>query len=162
MIQVPITPANVQDSHGAVPLLKSVARRFRALRLAFADRAYRVSKLLNAIADPSGSATSSRNRADGSSNEPSHGSVEIDASAKTMRLPSQARKPRSTSLPSNSSHAKSQDHDLRVRLSGNDGRSPSVFANQSQILHPGRMESRSMQHVHLDAHLPGILVAECA
>ncbi len=52
LIEVQVTPANVQDSHGAVPLLKSVARRFPALRLAFADRAYRGNKLLNAITDP--------------------------------------------------------------------------------------------------------------
>lgn len=52
LIEVQITPANVQDSHGAVPLLKTLARRYPALRLAFADRAYRGPKLLGAVADP--------------------------------------------------------------------------------------------------------------
>ena len=52
LIEVQVTPANVQDSHGAVPLLKALARRYPTLRLAFADRAYRGPKLLAAIADP--------------------------------------------------------------------------------------------------------------
>ncbi len=52
LIEVQVTPASVQDSHGAVPLLKALAARFPDLRLAFADRAYRGSKLLAAVADP--------------------------------------------------------------------------------------------------------------
>jgi len=52
LIEVQVTPANVQDSHGAVPLLKTLAKRYPALRLAFADRAYRGQKLLGAVADP--------------------------------------------------------------------------------------------------------------
>lgn len=52
LIEVQVTSASVQDSHGAVPLLKAVAARFPGLRLAFADRAYRGRKLLAAIADP--------------------------------------------------------------------------------------------------------------
>lgn len=52
LIEIQVTPANVQDSHGAVPLLKALARRYAALRLAFADRAYRGQKLLAAVADP--------------------------------------------------------------------------------------------------------------
>lgn len=43
--------ANVQDNHGAVPLLKSVRRAFPKLRHVFADRVYRGEKLLKAIAD---------------------------------------------------------------------------------------------------------------
>lgn len=43
--------ANVQDSHGAVPLLRSLARRFPKLRHIFADRVYRGRKLLDALAD---------------------------------------------------------------------------------------------------------------
>jgi putative transposase len=43
--------ANVQDNHGAVPLLKSVRRSFPKLNHIFADRVYRGEKLLNAIAD---------------------------------------------------------------------------------------------------------------
>jgi transposase len=33
--------ANIQDNHGAVPLLKSVRRAFPTLRHIFADRVYR-------------------------------------------------------------------------------------------------------------------------
>ena len=43
--------ANVQDNHGAVPLLRSLGHRFPRLRHLFADRVYRGDKLLNAIAD---------------------------------------------------------------------------------------------------------------
>lgn len=43
--------ANVQDNHGAVPLLKSVRRSFPKLHHIFADRVYRGERLLNAIAD---------------------------------------------------------------------------------------------------------------
>jgi|tagenome__1003787_1003787.scaffolds.fasta_scaffold20261725_1 putative transposase len=43
--------ADVQDNHGAVPLLKSLGCRFSKLRYIFADRVYRGDKLLNAIAD---------------------------------------------------------------------------------------------------------------
>lgn len=43
--------AEVQDNHGAVPLLKAVAEKFARLRHAFADRVYRGPKLLEAIAE---------------------------------------------------------------------------------------------------------------
>lgn len=43
--------ANVQDNHRAVPLLRSLGRRFPKLRHIFADRVYRGEKLLNALAD---------------------------------------------------------------------------------------------------------------
>jgi putative transposase len=43
--------ANIQDNHGAVPLLKSLGRAFPKLRHIFADRVYRGDKLLSAIAD---------------------------------------------------------------------------------------------------------------
>ncbi|MGN7159399.1 IS5 family transposase [Sphingomonas sp. SAFR-052] len=52
LIETRITPANVQDCHGAVPLLKALAARFPGLRHAYADRAYRGNKLLDAVADP--------------------------------------------------------------------------------------------------------------
>jgi putative transposase len=42
--------ANIQDSHGAVPLLKSLRQVFPELRHIFADRVYRGDKLRNAIA----------------------------------------------------------------------------------------------------------------
>ena len=43
--------ANIQDNHGAVPLLGSLGRRFPKLRHIFADRVYRGQKLLDALAD---------------------------------------------------------------------------------------------------------------
>lgn len=43
--------ANIQDNHGAVPLLRSLGRRFPKLRHIFADRVYRGPKLLDALAD---------------------------------------------------------------------------------------------------------------
>jgi putative transposase len=43
--------ANIQDNHGAVPLLKAARGSFPKLRHIFADRVYRGEKLLNAIAD---------------------------------------------------------------------------------------------------------------
>ena len=43
--------ANIQDPHGAVPLLRSLRRCFPELRHIFADRVYRGEQLLNAIAD---------------------------------------------------------------------------------------------------------------
>jgi putative transposase len=51
LLAVLVHTANVQDSHGAVPLLKSIRRSFPKLRHVFADRVYRGDKLLNAIAD---------------------------------------------------------------------------------------------------------------
>lgn len=43
--------ANIQDNHGAVPVLRSLGRRFPKLRHIFADRVYRGPKLLDALAD---------------------------------------------------------------------------------------------------------------
>lgn len=43
--------ANIQDPHGAVPLLRALRRRFPRLGHIFADRIYRGPQLLNAIAD---------------------------------------------------------------------------------------------------------------
>ena len=43
--------ANVQDNHGAVPVLRSRPPRFPKLRHIFADRVYRGEKLLDALAD---------------------------------------------------------------------------------------------------------------
>jgi putative transposase len=43
--------ANVQDSHGAVPLLKSLACSFPKLRYILADRVYRGPKLIDAISE---------------------------------------------------------------------------------------------------------------
>lgn len=51
LLDVMVQPANVQDNHGAVPLLRAVRRRLPRLRHVFADRVYRGPKLLNAIAD---------------------------------------------------------------------------------------------------------------
>ena len=46
-----VQSADVQDNHGAVPVLKSLAHAFPKLRHVFADRVYRGPKLLAAIAD---------------------------------------------------------------------------------------------------------------
>jgi putative transposase len=43
--------ANIQDNHGAVPLLKSLRKVFPKLRHIFADRVYRGDKLKRAIAE---------------------------------------------------------------------------------------------------------------
>lgn len=51
LLAVLVQTANVQDNHGAVPLLRSIGRRFPKLRYIFADRVYRGSKLLGALAD---------------------------------------------------------------------------------------------------------------
>ena len=51
LLVVQVHPADIQDNHGAVPLLKAARRAFRRLRHVFADRVYRGPKLLNAIAD---------------------------------------------------------------------------------------------------------------
>lgn len=51
LLEVQVHPANVQDVHGAVPLLRATRRRFPKLRHVFADRVYRGRQLLNAVAD---------------------------------------------------------------------------------------------------------------
>jgi putative transposase len=51
LLAVQVRPANLQDNHAAVPLLRSLARQFPKLRHIFADRVYRGQKLLNAVAD---------------------------------------------------------------------------------------------------------------
>jgi putative transposase len=51
LLAVLVHTANVQDNHGAVPLLRSIGCRFPRLRHIFADRVYRGQKLLNALAD---------------------------------------------------------------------------------------------------------------
>jgi transposase len=45
-----VHPANIQDNHGAVPLLRSLRSSFPKLRHIFADRVYRGAKLRNAVA----------------------------------------------------------------------------------------------------------------
>jgi putative transposase len=51
LLAVLVQPANLQDNHGAVPLLRIIGRMFPKLRYVFADRVYRGPKLLEAIAD---------------------------------------------------------------------------------------------------------------
>jgi putative transposase len=51
LLAVLVHTGNIQDNHGAVPLLKSIGRTFPKLRHVFADRVYRGDKLLNAIAE---------------------------------------------------------------------------------------------------------------
>lgn len=51
LLAVQVHAANIQDNHGAVPLLKAVRRAFPTLWYLFADRVYRGPKLLNAISE---------------------------------------------------------------------------------------------------------------
>lgn len=51
LLRALVHAANVQDNHGAVPLLRTVGRQLPGLRYIFADRVYRGPKLLDAIAD---------------------------------------------------------------------------------------------------------------
>ena len=51
LLAVRVQTANVQDNHGAVPLLRAVGQMFPKLRHIFADRVYRGPKLLDALAD---------------------------------------------------------------------------------------------------------------
>jgi transposase len=49
LLAVHVHPANVQDVHGAVPLLERLRQRFPKLRHVFADRIYRGDQLVNAL-----------------------------------------------------------------------------------------------------------------
>lgn len=51
LLTLQVHPANIQDNHGAVPLLMQLGHAFPRLRYIFADRVYRGEKLLNAIAE---------------------------------------------------------------------------------------------------------------
>jgi transposase len=51
LLAAQVHPANIQDPHGAVPLLRSVRQTFPRLSHIFADRVYRGDQLRNAIAD---------------------------------------------------------------------------------------------------------------
>lgn len=51
LLAVLVHSANVQDNHGAVPLLRSLRRCFPKLHHIFADRVYRGPKLLEAVSD---------------------------------------------------------------------------------------------------------------
>jgi putative transposase len=51
LLALRVHEANIQDPHGAVPLLRSLRRAFPGLRHIFADRVYRGEQLLGAIAD---------------------------------------------------------------------------------------------------------------
>lgn len=51
LLAVQVHAADIQDNHGAVPLLKAVRRALPTLWYVFADRVYRGPKLLNAIAE---------------------------------------------------------------------------------------------------------------
>jgi putative transposase len=56
LLAVHVHPANVQDNHGAVPLLTAMRQHFPRLRHIFADRIYRGNQLREALA-PCGSWT---------------------------------------------------------------------------------------------------------
>jgi putative transposase len=52
LLDLEVHPANIQDNHGAVALLKSLGAAFPKLRHIFADRVYRGDKLLMAVGGP--------------------------------------------------------------------------------------------------------------
>lgn len=52
LLAVHVHPADVQDVHGAVPLLEGLHEGFPRLRHVFADRVYRGKQLLNALSSP--------------------------------------------------------------------------------------------------------------
>ena len=108
LLAVQVHPANIQDPHGAVPLLRSLRQTFPDLTHLFADRIYRGTQLQQAVADcgpwtiqiverPPGAKASNSCRGDGWSSAPSPGSAAADASPKTSRLPSPAPPPGSCS-----------------------------------------------------------------
>ena len=51
LLAVQVHPANIQDPHGAVPLLRSLRQTFPDLTHLFADRIYRGTQLQQAVAD---------------------------------------------------------------------------------------------------------------
>jgi putative transposase len=51
LLAAQVHPANIQDPHGAVPLLHAVRQSYPTLRHVFADRVYRGEQLRSAIAD---------------------------------------------------------------------------------------------------------------
>lgn len=51
LLAAQVHPANIQDPHGAVPLLRSLRQTFPELAHIFADRVYRGEQLLGALAD---------------------------------------------------------------------------------------------------------------
>lgn len=51
LLAVEVHPANIQDCHGAVPLLRAARKRHPSLRHIFADRVYRGRQLAQAIGD---------------------------------------------------------------------------------------------------------------
>ena len=51
LLAVHVHPANVQDVHGAVPLLKRLRDRLPRLKHVFADRVYRGEQLVNALSE---------------------------------------------------------------------------------------------------------------
>lgn len=51
LLEAQVHPADIQDNHGAVKLLRTIGERFSTLRHVFADRVYRGPKLLAALDD---------------------------------------------------------------------------------------------------------------
>jgi len=128
--------ANIQDPHGAVPLLRALRRAFPKLRHIFADRVYRGPQLRppSTIAAPGPSRSSSALPAskassscpgDGSSNAPWPGWAAADAWPKTSRQPSPALPPGCCSPPSASSPEDLQELDPSTFISSQTLRSTS-------------------------------------
>lgn len=51
MLAVHVHPANIQDNHGAVPLLREIRQVYPRLHRIFADRIYRGQQLRDSLAD---------------------------------------------------------------------------------------------------------------
>src|SRR6516225_4423661 len=111
LVGVAVHPADIQDRDGARLVIEAVHQLFPWLRHLFADSVYNGPNLREALAtfgnwtieivkrtaDAAGFQLLPRG--DGSSNEPSPGSIETAASPKISRLRSRAPKPGSTSPP---------------------------------------------------------------
>jgi transposase len=116
--------ADVQDRDGAVPLLRQSRQRHPLVKHAYADSAYNSDRVREAtsvtieivrkFADQTGSSSIP---GDGWSNEPSHGSIEIDA---WQRTSSERSNPQLhfyvPLLPSSSSSASLVTHEIQDRL----------------------------------------------
>ena len=109
LLAVHVHPANVQDVHGAVPLLKEMRRHFPKLRHVFADRVYRGPQLLSALSQcgpwtieivkrPHGVKASNCSHGDGASSAPSPGLADAAALPRTSKPSRQQRSPGSSSL----------------------------------------------------------------
>ena len=119
LLAAQVHQANIQDPHGAVPLLRSLRQTFPELAHIFADRVYRGAQLQHAV--PGGSRSSNAHpaskasnscRGAGWSNAASPGSAAAAASPRTSRPAPPAPQPGSCSQTCVSSPDASQEPDI--------------------------------------------------